>query len=666
MLFGQGPVNGSVDIAAASDLPGFFVRIGTVLTDSTGAFLYDDADNPTSVKRFYRLTSPSLVVNGDFETGPYAQRGGIAGWAVSGTGHISANAEGATGGTHSAAFSEAGDFQGDVLGQVLMTTPGKSYSLDFEAGIFGVKTGNLQLQVQLTGLGALLDQKITPPYPESYQANSIAFQHYHYTFTADSSLTALQFTDVGLGNANADLVLDTVTVVELSGPAPSATPGPPMLLHVSSINPRYLVNGLGKPVFLTGSHTWLNLQDFSTAPVLDYGAYLELLSSLGHNFIRLWQLDRPYTNLAGTPLWGSVSPLPFARTGPGYAADQGLKYDLAVFDQSYFERLRDRVQAARDRGIYVSIMLFDPAWVDADSRNIQWQQHPFNPDNNVNALNLIKADLYTLNNQTWVGLMDKYVDKVIETVGDLDNVLYEVGNEGSLSSRLFQYHVINRIHAVEASRAKQHPVGMTAYDGLTSDATSNTDMLNGPADWYSPSGRVGSGYTTNVIDAVGSKASLLDTDHIWGIDPAGDDSSWAWKCLTRGHNPIMMDPFNYIPGVSPDLDLRAAMGYARKLADRIDLLRMNPADNLSSTGYVLANPGVEYVVYQPVNAAFSVQLPAATFRYEWIDPATGATSSSGSITATGPQPFSLPAGFSKGGVLYLKADAGTRSPTVPP
>ena len=143
-----------------------------------------------------------------------------------------------------------------------------------------------------------------------------------------------------------------------------------------------------------------------------------------------------------------------------------------------------------------------------------------------------------MNNPSLVALMDSYVDKVIDTVNDLDNVLYEISNQEPPGSRAWQYHIIDHIHAYEASKPKQHPVGMTAYDLTSTDQTSNSDMLASPAEWISLCGRGDNTYKTIVADAPASKVSILDTDHTWGIDPAGDDSPWVWKSLLRGHNPI--------------------------------------------------------------------------------------------------------------------------------
>jgi hypothetical protein len=54
-----------------------------------------------------------------------------------------------------------------------------------------------------------------------------------------------------------------------------------------------------------------------------------------------------------------------------------------------------------------------------------------------------------------------YVRKVIDTVNDLDNGLYEIANESPKNSQDWQYHMIEYIKDYEATLPKQHPVGMT-------------------------------------------------------------------------------------------------------------------------------------------------------------------------------------------------------------
>jgi hypothetical protein len=154
-----------------------------------------------------------LLTNGNFETGPFNTWGAVAGWTVSGPGKIEIAAEGATSPTHSAAFSTGGDTQGNVLSQDIATSNGQIYYVDFDTAIFGIRTGApLQIRVQVSGKAILLDQTITPPDAGAVNAGAVSFQHYHFVFTADRRTATLQFTNVGLGNANADPVVDSVYV----------------------------------------------------------------------------------------------------------------------------------------------------------------------------------------------------------------------------------------------------------------------------------------------------------------------------------------------------------------------------------------------------------------------------------------------------------------------
>ncbi len=178
-------------------------------------------------------------------------------------------------------------------------------------------------------------------------------------------------------------------------------------------------------------------------------------------------------------------------------------------------------------------------------------------------------------------------------------------------------------------------------------------MLASPADWISP-GRL-DGYAEDPPAWEGRKVSLLDTDHIWGV---GGNVGWVWKSLVRGHNPLFMDPYEGLVVSKPDPRweaIRRALGQARRLAERLNLAAMTPYDELASTGYCLANPGESYVVFQPASGqAFSVDLEAGPYRYEWLNAAKGETAASGRLEAAGGlREFKAP--FDAEAVLYLRA-----------
>jgi hypothetical protein len=138
--------------------------------------------------------------------------------------------------------------------------------------------------------------------------------------------------------------------------------------------------------------------------------------------------------------------------------------------------------------------------------------------------------------------------------------------------------------------------------------------------------------------------------------------NWVWKAFLRGHNPILMDNIfddstgRAVPSTHHDpgfIAARAAMGHTRRYANTVNLIAMAPRGDLTSTGYALANPGSEYIVYQLLSESFTVNLVAGTYSYEWFNPSSGTAFSTGSITvAAGDTSFVAP--FAGDAVLYLK------------
>src|SRR3954447_642819 len=154
----------------------------------------------------------NLVTNGDFEMAPFAPSSTLTNWTVGGTGHIHSASEGATNGSHSAAFNIGHNDEGTTLSQSFSTVVGQLYSLDFDSGVVGQPTGTMQMNVQVSGSNNLINQTVTPPAANTSDPNSVVFQHYHFIFVADSTNTTLQFTDVGTGNSVADTLVDSVSV----------------------------------------------------------------------------------------------------------------------------------------------------------------------------------------------------------------------------------------------------------------------------------------------------------------------------------------------------------------------------------------------------------------------------------------------------------------------
>lgn len=441
-------------------------------------------------------------------------------------------------------------------------------------------------------------------------------------------------------------------------------------LRPLSSNSRYFTDGSGRAIYLTGAHTWNNLQDFSPVDKLfSYTEYLDFLAQHNHNFFRMWAFESPQGKQWAVNPASTVSPVPFARSGPGLARDLKPKFDLTQFNQEYFDRLRARVLVARDRGMYVAVMLFQ-GWDLEHEGWLPWTFHPFHPDNNSYGINGDPRKtgegetVHTLEIPAITRIQEAYARKVIDTVNDLDNVLYEITNESGPYSTAWQYHMIDFIHKYEAGKAKLHPVGMT-FQWSKEQNGRNLDLFNSPADWISPNADDGFGWDPPVAD--GRKVIVSDTDHLWGAGGSQlDNEQWVWKSFTRGLNTLFMD--KYLGGICcldsttpPYTTVYPRLGQTRAYAEKINLAAMIPSNTLSSTRYCLANPGSEYLIYQPVGGTFWVDLLAssATFSVEWLEVSTGKTIAGEPVTGGNRTAFTPR--FSGPAVLYLKALPGGRA-----
>ena len=431
-------------------------------------------------------------------------------------------------------------------------------------------------------------------------------------------------------------------------------------LTVSPDNPRYFSDGSGHAILLTGSHTWTNLQDAGEAAppaAFDYSGYLEFLVAHSHNFFRLWAWEqgRFFGRVESDDF--RFSPTPFARTGPGTGNDELPKYDLTLFNDAYFDRMRSRIMLAGERGIYVSVMLFNGFSVSKSDVNNSWRGHPFNENNNINGINGDPngdgngEETHTLELSAVTAIQEAYVRRVVDAVGDLDNVLYEISNESHSGSQDWQYHMIDVIRDAEAELPEQHPIGMTVEfpDG------DNADLLRSTADWISPNGSLDA---PAVAD--GRKVILADTDHLCGVC---GDPQWAWKSFLRGENPIFMDPWDDfgpryfgIPFDDPTFEgLRDNLGHIRRLASRLDLASVTPQPELASSGYVLANTEGDRpeLVVLAAGGPTTIDLTriSGSLTVEWFDPLSNETTVAESVTGGASLEFIPPNG--RDAVVYL-------------
>lgn len=489
-------------------------------------------------------------------------------------------------------------------------------------------------------------------------------------------------------------------------------------LAVSKTNPRYFTVASEpekRAVYLTGSHIWNNFHDgmgpgpdcAEESEVVDFDAYLKFLKEHGHNFIRLWRWEQFKSQAAGGSYHLCMTPQPWRRTGPGEAKDGKPKFDLGVFDQSYFDRLRERVIAAGNEGIYVGVMLFDGWAIHLSPAPDNVEGHPFHALNNVNGVgirSILDYQVLPLDSRVQA-LQEAYIQKVVDTLHDLPNVLWEVANESSGGGSVdksfaemmgfreppewgdsteWQYWVIEVVKQHEQKEGYDpHPIGITMQFPVANQTKVNDPLFKSKAEWISPGyddeifaqgghpmapGSPPSHWLDNPPPSEGNKVVLTDTDHY----SSTADALWAWKSFLRGHHPILMDygiiagvnppdPSAASPGVPPYAAFEAAryaMGDTLRYAQRMNLIAMTPRGDLSSTGYVLANPAEEYLILQPNEDpdSFSVVLEAGTYDVEWFSINSRETNNAGEMTIKRAGNTSFTAPFTKAGpaVLYLK------------
>jgi len=464
-------------------------------------------------------------------------------------------------------------------------------------------------------------------------------------------------------------------------------------LKTSIQNSHYFVDESGKAVYLTGSHTWKYFQDSNLrGPSLKFTEYLDFVEFYNHNFIRLWAWED-----------SGYSPLPYKRTGPGTAFDGGARFDLTQLNHEYFEKLEEGVIAAQNRGIYVGVMLFQ-GWSGLNRGSVKkwnaWNKHPFNGENNINGIDgsvyekgiVIGRNVTNLTIPAITSVQEAYVAKVIDTLNQYDNIIWEIGNEINIISKDWQYHMINFIKGYESRKPKQHPVGMTSMYG----ARDNASLFESSADWVSPFARPWNSerniyFSDPPIPCAVNKVSILDTDHIGNhmsykvAFNAKGQRNWTWKAFTRGHNPIYMEAWKWrldrdtqesgkfpnranIPnakhkfGLDPFFDpQRKAMGDTLKYANKMNLAKMFPTNSTAecSTGFCIRTPGIEYIAYQPnATGGITINLPAGSYNVETFD-----TRDRSMVPEYldnwngGDKVFIKPMHASEDWVLYLKVDS---------
>jgi IPT/TIG domain len=417
-------------------------------------------------------------------------------------------------------------------------------------------------------------------------------------------------------------------------------------LSVSLSNRRYVVSQGGRPFLLIGAYTTDSQVDGSReSRPLDWEAFLDFYRRNGFNMIRGWTAESALDLHLHNP--GRYSPQRYSFSDvccSGYDRTE-RKWDLNRLNQGYFDRLRKRAIAAGMHGIYISAMMFQGWDVTTHHCHVanSWTSNPFNAANNVNGIDGdprgtgqgAATERYQQHEppalRAVLAYQEAWVSKVVYTLNDLDNVVWEIANESPAQpgADAWQQMLVRYIRRVESQPPEHHHLiwrtaeiagcGQNLHGKDGTDATLFASSAELVSPTYNGSGSDYNGSYEGPKPSDESKVVILDDDHVDLHDPVR-----IWKAFTRGYNLL------YANDDLPDchgncVAVVNALAEVARFASRLDLATTVPHPELSSTGFALADPGKEYLVYDPLGKAFSVDFSGTkgTFLGEWFATSTG-------------------------------------------
>ncbi|NCO95778.1 MAG: hypothetical protein COZ06_02255 [Armatimonadetes bacterium CG_4_10_14_3_um_filter_66_18] len=463
--------------------------------------------------------------------------------------------------------------------------------------------------------------------------------------------------------ASAALSLALVTVWAEPSPEPSSPRDKTGAVAVHPPNPHYFQTAEGKPLLLLGDYTWGTFSDVD----YDYRAMFDTLRANGLNFARVWvfwgnetgfESQRPPQN------YHRANVVPYLRTGPGVATDGQPKYDLTRFNPAFFARLRAVCAAARERGLFLQLTLFD-AWMIKHPH--LWRLHAYHRDNNVNGVdgdpkNTDKGTdgeqgFCSLGNPPVLEAQKAFIRQTVDAVNEFDHLLFEIANENYYSAE-WERHLCEFIHEYEKGKPRQHlvmPLDLPNHDygGIK---TYDFQQLH-----------------TSLLKARALNQPLLfDTDGIGNPDDATVRKA-AWTAVVSGGHVSYLDD-SLQPGSEHQGDergsrratLREQLGHLATFVHQVRFWEMEPDDTLvvgnghHSEGFPVpafaSASAQEIVVYLPEGGEVTVDLSAVSgaLTVKWMHPVEGTTTPGGTTTGGTIRTFKAP--FGGDAVLYIRGN----------
>jgi hypothetical protein len=388
----------------------------------------------------------------------------------------------------------------------------------------------------------------------------------------------------------------------------------------------------GKPILLVGGSDQDNLFNHPDLPPDGLEAHLDLLVSVGGNYVRNTMSSRDEGNL-----W------------PHHRDDATGRYDLDRFSEAYWQRFRDFLKMTRERGIIVQIEVFDRF----DYARDPWDANPFNPKNNTNYTsaemglpevirshpgqreNPFFRSLPELeDNPRLLAWQEAMVGQMLSIALEYDHVLYCISNETNDSEQWSRHWAkFIRGKAEEAGRGVEVTEMWDAWDlsHPTHRRTFDHPDLYSFADTSQNNHQVGQTHWDNMQAArklIADPPRPMNNVKIYGGTPHGggllQGTHKMWHNILGGlassrfHRPdsgaglseLAQTHLKSVQMFTAEFNVFAAEPDNTLLSDR----QQNEA-------YCAADPGKQYAVYFPDGGSVTLDLSAGegAFRARWLD-----------------------------------------------
>ena len=187
----------------------------------------------------------------------------------------------------------------------------------------------------------------------------------------------------------------------------------------------------GEPLLSFGG-----LSDFTfyaAEDAYDYRHWADWAAEHGMNHVRAylplsWKHVEHWTEENGGDLGNAL--FPYEETTPG-----SRQFDLARFDEAYWDRFREKMAYFRDKGLVVHLIMMN-GWQITHDPELDWGGHFFNPANNVNAFtDHLEGDKHAFyfsvadGHDELAEAQRAFLRKIIDETADLGNVYYDLVHE---------------------------------------------------------------------------------------------------------------------------------------------------------------------------------------------------------------------------------------------